>query len=95
MKYIIDIDALKDCLDLLPTSYTEIGSVDLHDVHAMIDRFPKEKVEELNIEPPVNTRNIFEICGHCGNYGWDMPQCRDCNSENGYKYFTRKYNDNE
>ena len=25
MKYIVDIDALKDCLDLLPTSYSEIG----------------------------------------------------------------------
>lgn len=34
-------------------------------------------------------------CDECKNYGWDMPQCRDCNSENGYKYFRRKYNDNE
>lgn len=43
MKYIIDIDALKDCLDLLPTSYSDIGSVDLNDVKKMIDRFPKEE----------------------------------------------------
>lgn len=43
MKYIIDLDALKDCLDLLPTSYSDIGSVDLNDVKKMIDRFPKEK----------------------------------------------------
>lgn len=92
MKYIIDIDALQACLDLLPTSYTEIGSVDLNDVHELINRFPKEK---LNDEPPVNTRSAFEICTHCGNYGWDMPQCRECNSENGYKNFERKYNDNE
>jgi hypothetical protein len=92
MKYIIDIDALKDCLDLLPTSYTEIGSVNLNDVHAMIDKFPKEKLDNY---PSVNTRSAFEICSNCGNYGWDMPQCRHCNSENGYKCFTRKYNDNE
>lgn len=95
MKYIIDIDALKDCLDLLPTSYNSIYDVSLHDVHAMIDRFPKKKVEETNNDPSVSTRPTFEICGHCGNYGWDMPQCRECNSENGYKNFTRRYNDNE
>ena len=92
MKYIIDIDALKSCLDLLPTSYSDIGFVELNDVKKMIDRFPKEK---LDSDPTVNTRSAFEICTNCGNDGWDMPQCRDCNSENGYKYFKRKYNDNE
>ena len=46
MKYIVDIDALKDCLELLPSSYSEIGYVDLNDVIKMIDRFPKEKVKE-------------------------------------------------
>ena len=46
MKYIIDIDALKDCLDLLPTSYTDIGCVDLNDVKKLIDRFPKEEFKE-------------------------------------------------
>ena len=46
MKYIIDIDALKDCLDLLPTSYSDIGYVDLDDVKKLIDRFPKEEVKE-------------------------------------------------
>lgn len=43
MKYIIDIDALKDCLDLLPTSFSDIGCVELKDVIKMIDRFPKEE----------------------------------------------------
>lgn len=43
MKYIIDIDALKECLDLLPSSYSDPGYVDLGDVKKMIDRFPKEK----------------------------------------------------
>ena len=92
MKYIIDIDALKSCLDLLPTSYSDLGHVDLNDVKKMIDAFPKDA---LNNDPPVNTRSVFDICMDCGNYGWDMPQCRECNAENGYKYFTRKYNDNE
>lgn len=91
MKYIIDIDALKACLDLLPTSYSDIGYVELNYVKRMIDRFPKDKVDEgekYMIRP-------FESCQDCGNYGWDMPQCRECNVENNYKYFTRKYNDNE
>ena len=93
MKYIIDLDALKLCLDLLPTSYSDIGSVELHDVKSLIDAFPKDKVN--NNEPYINTRSIFNICPDCGNYGWDMPQCRECNVENNYKHFHRKYNDNE
>lgn len=46
MKYVVDIDALKSCLDLLPTSCSDIGHVDLEDVKKMIDRFPKEEVED-------------------------------------------------
>jgi hypothetical protein len=89
MKYIIDIDALKECLDLLPTS----GVVDIKDVQKMIDAFPKDKLNDN--DPPINTRSTLEHCMDCGNYGWDMPQCRECNAENSYKYFTRQYNDNE
>ena len=46
MKYIIDLDALKECLNLLPTSYNDVGFVDLYDVEKMIDIFPKEEVDE-------------------------------------------------
>ena len=46
MKYIIDIDALKECLDLLPTLFSDPGYVYLNDVIRMIDRFPKEEVKE-------------------------------------------------
>ena len=97
MKYIIDLDALNECLDLIFKPYCINGKdcVYLDTVKEMIDRFPKEKIKDVNNEPTVNTRSASEICSHCGNYGWDMPQCRDCNSENGYKYFERKYNDNE
>lgn len=45
MKYIIDIDALKECLDLLPSLYSSPDYVDLGDVKKMIDRFPKEEVK--------------------------------------------------
>ena len=80
-------------MDLLPTSYSDIGYVDLIDVKKLIDRFPKE---ELNDNfPTVNTRSTFEHCMDCGNFGWDMPQCRECNAENNFKYFERKYNDND
>lgn len=46
MKYIVDIDALKDCFDLLskPVRYPD-GNVlvSLNDIKEMIDKFPKEK----------------------------------------------------
>lgn len=93
MKYIIDIDALKACLDLLPTLYSDVGCVELNDVKRMIDRFPKDKVD--NNEVIVNTRSVFEICENCVNYGWDMPQCKECNAENNFKHFERKCNDND
>lgn len=31
-------------------------------------------------------------CLGCGHYGWHMPQCAECNPENGFKYFTTKEN---
>lgn len=103
MKYIIDIDALKDCLDLLPTSYSDIGYVDLIDVKKLIDRFPKEeygneyakmleKLASLNEDIACNTQDKmgqFETCENCGHYGWNMPQCKECNAANGFKYFSR------
>lgn len=56
----------------------------------IVNAIPKESyyIEKGTNEP-------FDVCGDCGNYGWDMPQCRYCNSKNGFKYFERKYNDNE
>ena len=45
MKYIIDLDALKNCLDLLnnPTIINGNPTVYLADVIEMIDRFPKDE----------------------------------------------------
>lgn len=80
MKYIIDIDALKGCLDLLPTSCTDIGCVDLNDVKKLIDKFPKE---ELNTTHVKFARWIYWE-GWCGNHDQriDDAVCSEC----GYKH---------
>ena len=93
MKYIIDIDALKDCLDLLPTSYSSIYYVDLHDVKKLIDKFPKEEVS--NNVNCINYGWDIETCGDCISYAWDMPQCKECDAGNNFKHFKRKCNDND
>jgi len=46
MKYVIDIDALKKCINLLPTSYSEFGCIYLNDVIKLIDAFPKDQFKE-------------------------------------------------
>ena len=45
MKYIIDLDALKNCLDLMNKPYSVNGEdlVYLDTVKEMIDAFPKEE----------------------------------------------------
>ena len=45
-KYIIDVDALKECLQLLPTRYdvSNYTTVRLDDVLEMIDKFPKDSL---------------------------------------------------
>lgn len=47
MKYIIDLDALKECLNLLykPFRRDDEDLVYLNDVYEMIDRFPKDEVK--------------------------------------------------
>ena len=43
-KYIIDIDALKECIKLLPKKYdgSNFTTVRMDDVINMIDKFPKD-----------------------------------------------------
>lgn len=31
--------------------------------------------------------NNFKPCNDCENNGWDMPECKECNIGNGFKYF--------
>lgn len=48
MKYIIDIDALKSCLELINRPYciNEKDLVYLDTVKEMLDKFPKEELIE-------------------------------------------------
>lgn len=43
-KYVIDVDALKECIKLLPTRYdgSNFTTVRIDDVFEMIDKFPKD-----------------------------------------------------
>ena len=29
-------------------------------------------------------------CYECDKVGWDMPECKECNTANGFKYFEGK-----
>ena len=29
----------------------------------------------------------FKPCDNCESNGWDMPECRECNIGNGFKYY--------
>lgn len=29
-------------------------------------------------------------CDECDKVGWDMPECKECNAADGFKYFERK-----
>ena len=37
----------------------------------------------------------FGKCIECVHEGWSMPQCKECNTANNFKYFERKKNINE
>lgn len=47
MKYIVDLDALKNCIALLPKpiKYGDNECVRITDVFDMVDAFPKEEVK--------------------------------------------------
>lgn len=48
MKYIVDLDAMKNCIALLPKPFTLDGEecVYLKAVFDMVDAFPKEEVKK-------------------------------------------------
>ena len=35
---------------------------------------------------------LVKSCYECDKEGWDMPECKECNTANGFKYFERKKN---
>ena len=79
MKYIIDIDCLKDCLELLEQPVVNRDYVSLSRVKALIDSFPKEEPNVCNIpivtpndsgvmplHNPLNPTNPYEPFVYCG-----------------------------
>lgn len=45
-KYIVDIDALKDCIELLETVRVNGNRcVTIYNVHLLIDHFPKDPID--------------------------------------------------
>lgn len=34
--------------------------------------------------------DLLKPCYDCDNKGWDMPECKECNNANGFKYFKTK-----
>lgn len=96
MKYTIDVDALKDCLDLLTKHWSDKGAygyVRLSDVKAMIDKFPKEKCDfEFNNQNDCACKREDDVKrgrwiyweGWCGNHDMRIEDavCSEC----GYKH---------
>jgi hypothetical protein len=43
----------------------------------------------------IKMRPIYEDmipCSECDHEDWNMPQCKECNAKNNFKYFERKEN---
>lgn len=53
MKYIIDLDKFKECLDFLskPVNFEGHQLVRLEDVKNFVDAFPKDEVDNDNSRP--------------------------------------------
>lgn len=68
MKYIIDLDALKECLNLLPKPIRNgnLEYVCLQAVKEMIDKFPKDIVHPLKQLTEDEFRE--ECCMICPNW---------------------------
>ena len=56
MKYIVDLDALKDCLELLAMPRKKDKLVDVEAVKKMIDKFPKDEHKEDNKKTTTKTK---------------------------------------
>lgn len=49
------------------------------------------KIPECDLRAQTNIIDeTFSPCSECGNEGWDMPQCKECNAANDFKYFTTR-----
>lgn len=83
MKYIIDLDALKECLNLLPKPIRNgnLEYVCLQAVKEMIDKFPKEDYKQNIAMKKLSSDELKEkycpICPDwCGKYH-DYSKCKN------------------
>ena len=91
MKYIIDLDSLKKCFELLPNPFIHDGKacVYLNAVNEMIDIFPKEKINDDTPTEVVNHGDWVFWGGWCGNHDRRIEDatCSEC----GYKHPTVRW----
>ena len=51
------------------------------------------KANRFKLELPKKEKpsgDLLKPCYDCDNSGWDMPECKECNAANDFKYFERK-----
>ena len=55
------------------------------------DKKCDKKIPERGLRAKANIIDeTVRPCNECDHKGWDMPQCKECNIANGFKYFERK-----
>lgn len=82
------VKELKEILDTFP---------DNMNIKVTCDRVVRD-VNEVSTVVDMDT-NIVSVdiiakdkpkCFDCSNYGWNMPQCKECDYLNGFRYFSSK-----
>lgn len=46
--------------------------------------------EDLVVAEWNNRQPRRNICQTCSNGAWDMPQCNDCNADNGFQWYVKE-----
>jgi hypothetical protein len=60
------------------------------------DKKCDQKIPERGLRVKVNpVDETFSPCSECEHNDWDMPQCKECNATNDFRYFERKRNNND
>lgn len=55
------------------------------------DKKCDKKIPERGLRAKANIIDeTYSPCSECDNKGWDMPECKECNTANDFKYFKRK-----
>lgn len=52
------------------------------------DKKCDQKIPERGLRAKTNPIDeTFSPCSECAHEDWDMPQCKECNAANNFKYF--------